>query len=97
MNKLATLNEYRAKEGKKPLKAWKESAAKLDATLAALAAKLGQPAPTGKHTTLPRIARELGIDPKTARAKLRKKHGSAWKSLNEAKLRSAISPSPARA
>jgi hypothetical protein len=98
MNKLATLNGYRAKEGKKPLKAWKESTAKLDTLLAVLSAKLGQPAPeTGKHTTLPRIARELGIDPKTARAKLRKKHGKDWKSMSEAELRSVISPSPDRA
>jgi methylphosphotriester-DNA--protein-cysteine methyltransferase len=89
MNKLATLNEYRAAQGKKPLKAWKESTAKLDSLLASLEPR--------KHTTLPHIARELGIDPKTARAKLRKKHGAAWKSLPEAELRSVISPSPARA
>jgi hypothetical protein len=93
MNKLDQLNEYRAAQGKKPLKAWKESAAKLDALLASLAPET----PKGKHTTLPRIAREMGIDPKTARAKLRKKHGAAWKSLPEAELRSLISPSPARA
>ena len=30
MNKLAKLNEYRAAQGKKPLKAWKEAAAKLE-------------------------------------------------------------------
>ena len=90
MNKLDQLNQYRVAQGKKPLNAWKESAAKLDALLASLAPV------TTKHTTLPRIARELGINPKTARAKLRKKHGKAWKSLTEAELRSAISPSPAR-
>jgi hypothetical protein len=89
MNKLAKLNEHRAAQGKKPLKAWKESAAKLDALLASFEPR--------KHTTLPRIARELGIDPKTARGRLRKKHGSAWKSLPEAEVRSLISPSPARA
>jgi hypothetical protein len=88
MNKLAKLNEYRAAQGKKPLKAWKEAAAKLDALLASFEPK--------KHTSLPSIARELGIDPKTARAKLRKKHGSAWKSLPEAELRNVLSPSPAR-
>ena len=96
MNKLAKLNEYRARQGKKPLKTWKETAAKLDATLAALAAEFDAPK-TSKHTTLSRIARELGIDPKTARAKLRKKHGAAWKALPEAELRRLISPSPARA
>jgi hypothetical protein len=44
----------------------------------------------GEHTALPQIARELGIDPKKARAMLRKAHGSAWKTLPEAEIRTLI-------
>jgi hypothetical protein len=52
--------------------------------------KAQAPKPAPKHTALPRIARELGIDPKTARAKLRKSHGAAWKALPEAEIRTLI-------
>jgi hypothetical protein len=47
-------------------------------------------APAPKHTALPRIARELGINPKAARAKLRKSHGVVWKALPEAEIRTLI-------
>jgi hypothetical protein len=58
-------------------------------------AKKPKPAPKAKpapikHTALPRIARELGIDPKAARAKLRKSHGKQWKSLSDDELRTLI-------
>jgi hypothetical protein len=42
------------------------------------------------HTALPKIARAMGIDPKSARAKLRKLHGPAWKSLSDDELRTLI-------
>lgn len=48
-------------------------------------------APVVIHTTsLPKIARAMGIDPKAARAKLRKSHGAAWKALGDDELRALI-------
>lgn len=44
----------------------------------------------GEHAKLPDIARELGIDPKKARAKLRKSHGAAWKTLPEDQIRTLV-------
>ena len=41
---------------------------------------------------LPRIARSLGIDPKAARAKLRKMLGAEWHQLTEDELRAALTP-----
>lgn len=42
------------------------------------------------HTALPKIVRAMGIDPKAARAKLRKSHGAAWKTLTDDELRKLI-------
>ena len=95
MSKLDLLKERRVAIGKAPLKSWKGSAAKLDEAIALLSyvivpKKEAKPAPTPKP--LPRIARSLGINPKAARAALRKSHGAAWKSLTEDELRAALTP-----
>jgi len=94
MSKLDLLNERRVAIGKPALKSWKSSAAKLDEAIALLGYVIlptkTKPAPTPKP--LPRIARSLGIDPKAARAALRKSHGAAWKSLTEDELRAALTP-----
>jgi hypothetical protein len=109
---LATLNTLRAKNGMPPLKAWKESKAKLEAAIGKLAAKAplkdqlevsakpkDKPAAKDKPAKVTKpaakkanvegvsvstIAKELGIDPKVARAKLRRQddvpciEGSQW-------------------
>jgi hypothetical protein len=80
---LATLNAHRMSKGMKPLRSWKASKAALEEAIAKVA-----PPKTG--AVLPRIARELKIDPKKARAKLRKAHGSAWRKLNEKELRAEL-------
>jgi len=100
---LATLNILRAKHDMKPLKAWKESKAKLEAACAKLAKvasvtdlppnkELAKPAkeatkkpvktkPAAKAkvegVSVSTIAKDLGIDPKVARAKLRRSFGDA--------------------
>lgn len=83
-NRLATLNALRTAAGKAPLKSWKESKAKLEAAIAALtpAAKLSEPetkvqkkaAASYAHADRPlkAICKELNLNPKVARAKLRK-------------------------
>lgn len=112
---LATLNTLRAKNNLKPLKAWKESKAKLEAACAKLAKvasvtdlppnkELKVEASAGKKdakkvvkkdakpakeknvdgVSISTIAAELDIDPKVARAKLRRQdevpciEGSQW-------------------
>ncbi len=51
-----------------------------------LKAKARQP----EQGLLPRIAAELGLNPKVCRAKLRKAHGTAWHNLTEKELRKAL-------
>lgn len=82
---LANLNILRAANNLKPLKAWKESRAKLEAAIAKLPAPKPAEAPktetkkakpAGKHTegliSIKQIAADLGMDAKVARAKLRR-------------------------
>ena len=88
MNRLDLLNERRVALGKPALKSWKGSKAKLEEAITALGH--AQPKPPTKP--LPRIARSMGIDPKAARAALRKAHGSHWKTLTEDELRAALTP-----
>ena len=92
MEKLDLLNERRVALGKPALKSWKGSKAKLEEAIAALGhavvPKETKEAPTPKP--LPRIARSLGIDPKAARAALRKAHGSNWRVMTEDELRAAL-------
>ena len=95
MEKLALLNERRVALGKPALKSWKGSKAKLEEAIAALGHAVvpkteAKEAPTPKP--LPRIARSLGIDPKAARAALRKAHGSNWRVMTEDELRAALTP-----
>lgn len=47
-------------------------------------------APVAEQGLLPRIAAELGMNPKVARAKLRKKFGSDWRNLTEKEVRAAL-------
>jgi hypothetical protein len=92
-DKLALLNERRVALGKPALKSWKGSKAKLEEAITALGhapTTESKPAPAPKP--LPRIARSMGIDPKAARAALRKIHGAAWKQLTEEELRAALTP-----
>ena len=94
MEKLDLLNERRVALGKPALKSWKGSKAKLEEAIAvlghAVVPKETKAEPTPKP--LPRIARSLGIDPKAARAALRKAHGSNWRVMTEDELRAALSP-----
>lgn len=86
--KLARLNELNARLGKPAMKAWKQTTAKLDEAIRvaeAAVAELKEP-----KSILPRIAKELGLDPKKARAKLRKAHGYDWKKMNEDELRKEL-------
>lgn len=94
MNKLELLNSRRIALGKTPLKSWKGSKAKLEEAITALGHAINPEKPKAEPTTkpLPHIARSLGIDPKAARAALRKAHGAAWKSLTEDELRAALTP-----
>lgn len=93
---LAKLNSLRANANKPPLKAWKESRAKLEAAVAALtpampaevitaaeepAANVAASVPKASKAvrpgnaftvTLANIARELNLQPKIARAKMRR-------------------------
>lgn len=79
---IAELNAQRAAMGKQPLKAWKDSRAKLEAALGINANAIrefraneiaaAQPTPVGEPVKLKDIAAELGINPKVARAKLRR-------------------------
>ena len=113
MSTLTELNTLRVAAGMKPLKAWKESKAKLDAAVKKLAAdgdvaeeinqlndaaeksaatksskktsKTTSAKPAAKKATtegvkVSTIAEELGIDPKVARAKLRRHFGDTPKS-----------------
>lgn len=94
MSTLTELNTLRVAKGMKPLKAWKESKAKLDAAITKLSGtdaapakktattKAVKPAKAAKKTpvegvSVSTIAAELGIDPKVARAKLRRAFGDA--------------------
>jgi hypothetical protein len=93
MNRLDLLKERRVALGKPALNSWKGSKAALEEAITALghapkteAKEEAKPAPK----PLPRIARSLGIDPKAARAALRKAHGAEWKSLTEDELRAAL-------
>jgi hypothetical protein len=79
------LNEYRVRLGMKPLKSWSASRVALEVAIDKI-----KPKPVARHTSLPSIARELGINPKAARAKLRKSHGAAWKALTNDELRALI-------
>jgi len=119
--KLAELNTLRTIAGLKPLKAWKDSTAKLDAAIFAFtqkkevveenknkidevtadkksepakaktvkktkAAKTEKPA---DGTSIATIASELDMDPKVARAKLRRAfpdHEGAWNFTNKAEI-----------
>lgn len=99
---LATLNTLRAKNNMPPLKAWKESKAKLEAAISKLAAKAplkeqlevsakpvktpkDKPAKKATKSTVTKkakseisistIAEECNMDPKVARAKMRRKFG----------------------
>ena len=94
MEKLALLNERRVALGKPALKSWKGSKAKLEEAIAtlghAVVPKEAKTTPTPKP--LPRVARSLGIDPKAARAALRKAHGSNWRVMTEDELRAALTP-----
>jgi hypothetical protein len=47
--------------------------------------------PVAELGLLPRIAADLGINPKVARAKLRKQFGAAWRNMNEKDIRKALS------
>lgn len=79
---LATLNTLRAINGKAPIKAWKESRAKLEAAIAALtpAQSLGATEPAPAPTRAPKkvtstfkdLLTELNMTAKVARAKLRR-------------------------
>jgi len=79
---LDTLNTIRARLGKAPLKSWKESKAKLLTTIEKLTAQLPveaqkkapkkAPKVNGENVTLANIARGIGLDPKIARAKMRR-------------------------
>jgi hypothetical protein len=103
MTTLTELNALRTAAGMKPLKAWKESKAKLDAAVAKLQETMpaltramttdAKPAgkkvvvkktaakkATGEGVKVSTIAEELGIDPKVARAKLRRHFGDTPKS-----------------
>jgi hypothetical protein len=83
---LATLNAHRMSKGMKPLRSWKASKAALEEAIAKVAPKKKTP----EVAMLPRIARELKMDPKAARVKLRKAHGSAWRKLSEKELRAEL-------
>jgi hypothetical protein len=67
----AELNARRIAADMKPLKTWKASTAALEAAVAKLT-----PVPTateqGETITVAAVARELGINPKVARAKCRR-------------------------
>ena len=77
MDRLDLLNERRVALGKPALKSWKGSKAKLEEAITALGhAMPHEEKPTPGPKPLPRIARSLGIDPKAARAALRKSHGA---------------------
>jgi hypothetical protein len=79
MTTLTTLNTLRTAAGMKPLKAWKESKAKLVAAIEKLTPKTN-----GNEVTIAQLARELGINPRVARAKCRRRRaelnaqGKAW-------------------
>jgi hypothetical protein len=61
------------------------------ATTKAKAKKTIAAAPVAEQGLLPRIAAELNMNPKVARAKLRKAHGSDWRKMNEKEIRKALS------
>jgi hypothetical protein len=72
--RLATLNALRATHGKAPIKAWKESRAKLEAAIEALSPPVRKE-PARKVSTGQTLAdwcKENDFDPKVARAKLRR-------------------------
>lgn len=46
--------------------------------------------PVAELGLLPRIAADLGLNPKVARAKLRKAFGAAWRNMNEKDIRKAL-------
>jgi hypothetical protein len=60
------------------------------ATTKAKAKKEVAAAPVAEQGLLPRIAAELNMNPKVARAKLRKAHGSDWRKMNEKQIRKAL-------
>jgi len=78
---LTKYNLLASRAGKKPLKAWKDSKAKLQARIDALvpteqvpSKPAKKPVANGESTmSVADVARELGINPKVARAKLRRK------------------------
>lgn len=84
---LTRLNELREANGLKPLKAWKESKQKLEDAIRKLSdatidemieedkkvpCKAPSANPNPESITLAQIARELGINPKVARTKMRR-------------------------
>jgi hypothetical protein len=79
---LKRLNELRAATGQKPIKSWKESKAKLEVAVAALEPS-DAPADDGDTLTAAQIAKSIGLDPRIARAILRKSdlphaRGKGW-------------------
>lgn len=79
-DKLTQLNALRVANGMKPLKTWKESTAKLDAVIAKLQStsttkqqlEASVKTTKGDAVSITTIAKELGINDKVARAKLRR-------------------------
>lgn len=77
-NTLATLNALRTRADMKPLKAWKESKAKLEAAIAKLTPATvkeqlkASVEMNGTTVTIAEIARELGLNPKVCRARCRR-------------------------
>jgi cellobiose-specific phosphotransferase system component IIA len=80
-----------AMKGHKALKGKKLVAKVEKATTKAKAKKTIAAAPVAEQGLLPRIAAELNMNPKVARAKLRKAHGSDWRKMNEKEIRKALS------
>jgi hypothetical protein len=73
---LADLNALREKSGKAPIKVWKASRTKLEEAIKACDSVSAEPVKTvkasGNGVSLVEIAKELDMDDKVARAKLRR-------------------------
>jgi len=82
---LARLNDLRTSAGMKPIKAWKGSRAALEAAIAAQPMSAAtDDGPTAAPMSLADWCRENGINPKVARAKLRR--AGAPRELNDATI-----------